>query len=85
MTDTPPDQNLSRIPPPPDDVLVRTMQSDIASLASSGGTIGPQFVPMTGVNADITAKKSDAVMTILIFVVAAIVAVLAIYYFFYSK
>ena len=85
MADAPQDQNLSRIPPPPDEVAVRTMKGDIDSLASSGGTIGPQFITMTGGGAVAQSKKSDAMMTVLIFIVATVVAALALYYFLFAK
>lgn len=84
MSDNVENQNLSRIPPPPDEYSVRTMQSDIASLASSGGA-GPQFVPMGTITPSADVKKSDTLVTVLIFIAAIVVAGLAAYYFFFMR
>jgi len=66
-------------PPPPTEVKIRTMRSDLEGLAASGGGL-PKFesVKVSGLSIDsklsiAAIKKNGALMTIVITVVAVIV------------
>jgi len=52
MDEIPPGGTLTTAPPPPPEVKIRTMRSDIASMAASGGGL-PRFenVKVTGLSA----------------------------------
>lgn len=78
------DNNLSTAPPPPSEVKVRTMRSDLESMAKSGGGM-PSFtnVKVSGLDAPkapgmvaVRAKsKSNFLVIILVLVLIAILAV----------
>lgn len=75
---------LTTAPPPPSEVKIRTMQSDIAELAASGGAL-PKFenVKISGLSAkkesaSSTARAESKNNLLLIFALIIVVAVLAI-------
>lgn len=83
---------LTTAPPPPPEVKVRTMKSDLASMAKSGGGL-PQFqnVKVSGLSVEqesatvvVQAKsKSNFFLTIVVVVVA--IALLVVGWFVYAK
>ena len=81
-------ETLTGAPPPPQEVKVRTMASDLASMAASGGGL-PQFqnvkiVSDPAVRRDVekTARKTSLVVAVLSIV--AILIVLVAGYFAYQ-
>jgi len=75
-------------PPPPPEVKVRTMKSDLASMAQSGGGM-PRFqtVSIVGLGNDgsaIQIKKPNKALAFLI-ILAAIVVVAVVAYFVFAK
>ncbi len=79
-----PPENFPSAPPPPQEVKIRTMRSDLASMAQSGGGL-PQFqnvridAPMEGGGA---AKSEKRVSVRIAIVIVAIIVVLAIVGYF---
>jgi hypothetical protein len=97
MDEISPNETLTTAPPPPTEVKIRTMQSDVASMNASGGGLPKyQNVHISGLSAQ---KESDqaAVATIanradsknnliLIVIVAAILIILVVVgWFVYLK
>ena len=80
-----------RIPPPPVEVIIRTMESDIASLAASGGNkIRPEVLRMiAGVtqaqaptSSGLPGKKTP-IGTIVVIFLGALILLAAIYFSFF--
>ncbi|MBI4087729.1 MAG: hypothetical protein HY434_02785 [Candidatus Liptonbacteria bacterium] len=85
-----PNQSLPNVPPPPLEVKVRTLRSDLESMAKSGGAV-PQFQTVKGPSladfekqvADATEKPANKTKTIVV-AVLAILLTLGIVYFSYQ-
>jgi hypothetical protein len=79
----------SKIPPPPSDILIRTMQSDIASMAQTGGNLPrPEIIrhedagkssPRTG----FFSNSKDTAITVVLGLVILALSALAVYFFFF--
>jgi hypothetical protein len=75
-------------PPPPAEVKVRTMRSDIASMAQSGGGL-PQFQSvkvegLTGKEATPTVPGKKNMLMIVLIVVVGVIALTVVAYFAYT-
>lgn len=74
-------QVLPTAPPPPQEVKVRTLKSDLASIAQSGGGL-PRYqnVKITKTQAGKPENKSGLVMTVAIIVLFAIIVAIVVYF-----
>ena len=81
-------ETLTGAPPPPQEVKVRTMASDLATMAASGGGL-PRYqnVKIAGVAAsqDPQAKMRKTSMIVAIISIVAVIAILLIGYLIYIK
>ena len=68
-------------PPPPKEVKVRTLKSDLASIAATGGGL-PRYTNMNIVRVDDGTSKSKAgiITTVVIIVLFAIIVAIAVYF-----
>lgn len=80
-----PDQNapgaLPSAPPPPQEVKVRTLKSDLASIAQSGGGL-PRYqnVKIAQTPAEKKKNLSGIITTVAIIVLFAIIVAIAVYF-----
>jgi cytoskeletal protein RodZ len=84
MDDLQPNSSISTAPPPPSEVKVRTMRSDIESMAKSGGGL-PSFanIKVSGLDAPKVSEtvvvraqsKSNFFVIVLVIIIIAVVAV----------
>ncbi len=81
MADQNPSQGLPSAPPPPQEVKVRTLKSDLASIAQSGGGL-PRYqnVKIAQTSAQKKKNLSGIVTTIAIIVLFAIIVAVAVYF-----
>ena len=87
-----PQNSIPGAPPPPPEVKVRTMKSDIDSMAKSGGGL-PQFqgikIPSLsfkqGSQSDIVAAKAKTNAFAVLIAVAVILALAIVGYFIYVR
>jgi hypothetical protein len=79
------EQNVSQVlpsaPPPPQEVKVRTLKSDLASIAASGGGL-PRYANVNIARTPAEQQKSNSgpAVTIAVIVLAAVVVAIAIYF-----
>lgn len=68
-------------PPPPKEVKVRTLKSDLASIAATGGGL-PRYTNMNIMRVEEGSSKSKAsiITTVVIIVLFAIIVAIAVYF-----
>lgn len=71
-------QVLPSAPPPPQEVKVRTLKSDLASMAASGGGL-PRYENVK-IAASTGEKKGGLFTTVAVIVLFAIIAAVAVYF-----
>jgi len=84
--------SVASAPPPPSEVKVRTMRSDLESITKSGGGL-PHFENIKvaslsmdrGSASEVAAAKSKNSAVIILIVIAALVVLVALGYFVYSR
>lgn len=92
MDDIQPGASVATAPPPPTEVKIRTMKSDIAMLAASGGGM-PRFenVKVKGLSATaetptaVAKTESKSNLLLIILLVVAIAALAIVGWFLYKK
>ncbi len=84
-------QSLLNVPPPPPEVKVRTLRSDLESMAKSGGGApqfqnvkAPSLANLSNKEKTVEVKKSSNILATVIAILVAIALVLAIAYFAYQ-
>jgi hypothetical protein len=74
-------QVLPTAPPPPQEVKVRTLKSDLASIAASGGGLARyQNVKIAKTPAEKAKNRTGLIITIAIIILFAIIVAIAVYF-----